>query len=154
VNRNAATYNHWRFETRLHARYAAFFDLAGWTWTYRPPPVNFAPVTNVIWWPTFRVRFPCGHSECNDYHELLAEVQPFATIEQFDGHPCLACANGCVMYSGTRIDADAGAAFGIDPNVSQWDMLHGAGGGRDAIFGWVRDNVNDLWLRAERLVKT
>ncbi|WP_065091484.1 hypothetical protein [Rhizobium leucaenae] len=30
------TYNHVRFRSRLEARWAAFFDLAGWQWDYEP----------------------------------------------------------------------------------------------------------------------
>ncbi|KEA07498.1 hypothetical protein [Rhizobium rhizogenes] len=30
------TYNHVQFRSRLEARWAAFFDLCGWTWDYEP----------------------------------------------------------------------------------------------------------------------
>ncbi len=63
-------YNGIRFRSRLEAHWACFFDLAEWKWEYQP-------VDLVGWTPTFRVEFPCGHSECPDPHVLLVEVQHF-----------------------------------------------------------------------------
>ena len=63
----ASYYNGLIFKTLLQARWAAFFDLAGWRyWT------NPASVGN--WQPDFKVEFPCGHSECGPTHTLLVSV--------------------------------------------------------------------------------
>src|SRR4051794_36842200 len=69
------------FRSRLEARYAAFFDIVKWEWEYEPFDLEG-------WIPDFRVTIPCGHSECSGCHTLLAEVKPYQTIEEFEGHPC------------------------------------------------------------------
>ncbi len=81
---------------------------------------------------TFRVEFPCGHSECSETHVLLIDVQPFDSITAFAGHRCLDFAYGASHKPNGEeetIPADASAAFGINPDVTYWEMGHGAGGG-------------------------
>ncbi len=63
-------YNGVQFRSRLEAHWACFFDQAKWKWEYEPMDL-------LGWTPTFRVEFPCGHTECSDTHVLLIEVQPF-----------------------------------------------------------------------------
>ncbi len=63
-------YNGVQFRSRLEAQWACFFDQAKWKWDYQP-------IDLVGWTPTFRVEFPCGHTECSDTHVLLIDVQPF-----------------------------------------------------------------------------
>src|ERR1700687_4111304 len=96
------------FRSRLEARYAAFFDLAGWTWKYEPFDLHG-------WTPDFFVTFPCRHSECGGSHSLFVEVKPYLTIGEFKGHRCLDFAFGrdAEHYDDDRytIPADAGAAF-------------------------------------------
>jgi len=80
-------YNGVQFRSRLEAQWACFLDLANWKWEYEPMDL-------VGWTPTFRVEFPCGHSECPDTHVLLIDVQPFDDIESFAGRRCMDFAFG------------------------------------------------------------
>lgn len=138
-----ATYDGLEFKTALIAQWAAFFDLAGWSWRVNPSPIG-------NWSPDFRVTFPCGHSECGGSHTLLISVLPIANIGDFTGHPCQSFPYGD-DYSGTVIAADASAAFGNSPKVTRWEMVHGAGGGQESVESWV-DNAEALWVRAGDLV--
>lgn len=45
------------------------------------------------------------------------------------------------------IPADASAAFGNNPDVTYWEMSHGAGGGVYHVNEWVH-NADDLWKQA------
>ena len=101
------------FRSRLEARWAAFFDLAGWSWEYEPIDLNG-------WSPDFRVHWNCDR---DGEHTLLVEVKPYYSLKEFDGHPCR-------NYDyGTGIPADASAAFGINPDATGWTFVHGDGGG-------------------------
>ena len=71
-------YRKTNFASELTAQWAAFFDLAGWTWTYRPRRVRGNQ-------PEFRVEFPCGHSECGPTHSLYVMVRPFSKLSEFCG---------------------------------------------------------------------
>lgn len=143
-----ATYKGLQFRTPLEARWAAFFDLAGWEWH-----VNPAPVEN--WSPDFRVTFPCGHSECSGSHTLLVAVLPLAKKEDFATHPSLTHFYGSGIgdaYTGLGVSADAGAAFGTSPSATTWQMSHGSGGGIFDVDFWV-DHADSLWAKAETLVR-
>lgn len=129
------------FRSRLEARWAAFFDLAGWKWEYEPFDLPG-------WSPDFWVSFPCGHSECPDSHVLLVEVKPYFSLDEFDGHPCLDYPYGGVGDS-QRIPADASAAFGINPGVTWWEMGHGAGGGEETIANWVQGDRRQCGTRPD-----
>lgn len=59
-------YNGTRFRSRLEARWAAFFDLIGWTWTYEPYELEG-------WDPDFLI-----HGES----PLLIEVKPCNTTRE------------------------------------------------------------------------
>ena len=133
------------FRSRLEARWAAFFDLAGWEWEYEPIDLEG-------WSPDFRVSFPCGHSECNGSHVLLVEVKPYFNIESFSGHQCLRYPYGLdydnqedVTENG--IPADASASFGSNPFVTEWEMSHGAGGGVYAVTDWIDENKAKLFWK-------
>lgn len=141
------------FRSRLEARWAAFFDLAGWTWEYEPFDLPG-------WSPDFDVSFPCGHSECGEAHRLLVEVKPYFCLDEFAGHPSLEYPyGGYPPEEGGKgvIPADSSAAFGINPRVTWWEMGHGAGGGEESIEQWVGDrqglDVQALWDRAGYLVR-
>lgn len=136
-----ATYNGLNFRTSLEARWAAFFDLAGWEWQENPIPVN-------DWSPDFRATFPCTHSECNGSHTLLIAVLPINHIDNFKGHPCLSYAYGPSAAAGI----DSGAAFGISPSVTKWEMSHGAGGGIYNVSFWVND-ADSLWATTNTLIE-
>ena len=58
------------FRSRLEARWAAFFDLAGWDWEYEPP------VEHGFWIPDFALRGRGGTT--------LVEVKPIDWGESLD----------------------------------------------------------------------
>ncbi|MHA6690308.1 hypothetical protein [Devosia sp. A449] len=136
-----ANYNGLAFRTSLEAQWAAFFDLAGWPWAVSPTPVG-------DWAPDFRVGIPCSHSECSGSHILLVAILPIADLEAFKGHPCLSHPYG----DGTNGFADAGAAFGSSPDVTKWEMSHGAGSGIFDVPFW-EQNASALWEKARTLVQ-
>lgn len=140
----SAVYSGLEFKTRLEAQWAAFFDLAGWSWWVNPAPV-------ADWKPDFKVSFNCGHSECGGKHTLLVSVMPVADIAAFKGHPCTMHNYGvCVGQDEWR--ADGGAAFGASPAVTLWEISHGAGGGTESMPSRV-DDSSTLWVRASELIK-
>jgi hypothetical protein len=59
----SANYNGLRFSTSLLAQWAAFFDLAGWSWWSNPQAID-------SWQPDFKVEFPCVHPECGGSPKL------------------------------------------------------------------------------------
>lgn len=140
----SSSYNGLEFKTRLEARWAAFFDLAGWSYWTNPIAVG-------DWRPDFKVTFRCGHSECDESHTLLATVLPVHDLADFKNHPC---ANNAYMVRSQDGDwlADGGAAFGLSPKVTQWEISHGAGGGIENIYYRV-DDADALWARTDGLVK-
>lgn len=131
------------FRTKLLAQWAAFFDLAGWTWHVNPAPVG-------DWLPDFSVAWPCGHSECRAQHSLLVSVLPVDRIAGISEHPALQHRYAVEDGAG-RSRADAGAVFGTTPFASLWEMSHGAGGGTGSVADWVSDAA-ELWRRAGDLV--
>lgn len=136
-----AIYDGLIFKTSLEAQWAAFFDLAGWTWHINPAPVG-------NWAPDFRVTFPCGHSECNETHTLLVAVLPCSSIEAFGKHPSLSHCYGIDSpYDALHPSADAGAAFGSSPSVTAWEFSHGAGGGLYSVDEWL-NGASSLWSEA------
>lgn len=139
-----ATYDDQIFGTPLLARWAAFFDLAGWRWS-----TSIAPVGN--WKPDFRVSFDCGHSECGGSHTILVTVLSVDDMSGVQGHPALSHAYGIVV--GGQSVADAGALFGSSPAATLWEMGHGAGGGAESVTTWV-DEAAILWRKAEHQVQT
>lgn len=70
----SAKYQTMTFDTGLEAKWAAFFDLAGWKWIYKPDPIE-------NWRPDFKATFPCGHSECGGSHTILISVLPVDSID-------------------------------------------------------------------------
>ena len=147
-----ATYNNQIFRTRLEARWAAFFDLAGWKWSANPAPVG-------DWAPEFRVEFPCDHSECSGRHVLLVAVLPVDDVTAFRRHPALTHAYNISREALTEhddselhADVDAGAGFGNSPELSVWEFSHGAGGGVFDVTFFARDPYT-LWEKADSLVR-
>lgn len=139
----AGYYNGLVFKTPLEAQWAAFFDLAGWRyWT------NPAPIGN--WQPDFKVEFDCGHSECAPTHTLLVSVMPVNSLDAFKGHPCMGRDYGVEDLDG-KWRADGGAAFGGNPDVTYWQISHGAGGGSEQM-DWRVHNARQLWDEAAKKV--
>ena len=132
------------FKSRLEARYAAFFDLAGWAWKYEPMTIHG-------WTPSFEVTIPCSHSECSD-HTLLVEVKPYPHLSDFEGHPGTKYPYGD-DFNGHTIPADASACFGASPKVSSFEMSHGSGGGTNDIPCWV-GNWETMWEAADSKVES
>lgn len=140
------------FRTSLTEQWAAFFDLAGWTWTYHPTVKGAQP--------EFKVTFPCGHSECGPTHSLYVMVRPFSTLSEFCGTRAMEFDNE--HFYGDGLDVDAVALFGNHPRVTGWAMSHGAGGSGwgeeedglsagDSMSYWVSD-ADKLWeLAGERI---
>ena len=142
-------YNGVQFRSRLEAQWACFFDQAKWKWDY-------APMDLAGWTPTFRVEFPCGHSECSDSHVLLIDVQPFDCLAAFADRRCMDFAYGASRKPNGEeetIPADASAAFGINPDVTYWEMSHGAGGGVENVRNWTPTNVHELWKAAGNIIR-
>ncbi|WP_105253843.1 hypothetical protein [Pseudoalteromonas sp. T1lg75] len=132
-------YNGLEFKTELEAIWAAFFDLAGWQWWYNPVQVE-------NWKPDFKVTFPCGHSECGGSHTLLVSVLPTRDLNSQKEHPSLLHSYGVANKDGKYL-ADGGALFGIGPLVTQWQIVHGSGGGIEDVHSRVH-NANELWDKA------
>jgi hypothetical protein len=57
-----------QFRSRLEARWAAFFDLANWQWSYEPIDLEG-------WTPDFQASFPCSHSECVWCEHMQADLR-------------------------------------------------------------------------------
>lgn len=99
------TYAGVRFRSRLEARWAAFFDLAGWSWEYEPADL-------AGWSPDFLVTFPCPMADHDTphTHPLMVEVKPYTALEQFHDH---------VAWSMMEGDYPHGiAVLGLSPVVS------------------------------------
>lgn len=62
-----------RFRSRLEARWAAFFDLAGWRWEYEPIDLSG-------WIPDFLVTFKKGDG--NGTSRALVEVKPVIAFDK------------------------------------------------------------------------
>jgi len=144
IKAHETLYNGVLFRSRLEARWAAFFDIVGWEWEYEPIDIDG-------WTPDFRIKFPCGHSECPGHHVLLVEVKPYYSLDDFKGHPCLDYPFG--EYGDKKIPADASAAFGINPDISWWQMVHGHGGGQYYVKGWhsYYNDYDSAWKKAGNL---
>jgi len=140
----ASYYKGLEFKTSLEARWAAFFDLAGWSWWVNPRSIE-------NWRPDFMVTFPCGHSECGGSHTLLVSVLPVSSVAAAKEHPCLTHTYQ-VKGDDEEWVADAGALFGNEPSVTAWEMSHGAGGGMDEVTNWV-PNAGEYWERAKSLIE-
>ncbi len=133
---------------RLEAQWACFFDLANWNWEYEPMDL-------VGWTPTFRVEFPCGHSECPDTHVLLIDVQPFDDIESFAGRRCMDFAFGECWQQTVRLNPSPlmHQPHSESTDVTYWEMGHGAGGGLENVQNWVFTNAHELWKTAGNIIR-
>lgn len=140
----SVNYNGLHFNTSLLAQWAAFFDLAGWSWWSNPQAID-------SWQPDFKVEFPCGHSECGGSHTIYVTVSPIDRIDDSRNHPALKYMYTVEDENGRHI-ADAGALFGENPGVSEWQMSHGSGGGIESIDGWVPNSMS-LWAQAGSIIE-
>jgi hypothetical protein len=131
IKSHPTRYKNVLFRSRLEARWAAFFDLlspGGWRWEYEPIDLKG-------WTPDFYVEIPCGHSECDKKHSVYAEVKPYRTIKEFEGHPCYGWEwgekrSGDAEGEVESLGVDAAMMLGINPGVTKIPcMSHGSGGG-------------------------
>ncbi len=134
------------FEWLLHAKWAVFFDCAGWFWEYKPKRVING------WQPTFFVSIPCTHSECGGHHTLLCEVMSFDTIQDFKGRSCWRYPYG-LDENRQCIGADSSAALGSSPRVSWWEIGHGSGGGEECVENWTRLDIDSVWEKCVELIE-
>ena len=141
----SVSYEGLEFQTELLARWAAFFDLAGWQWN-----TNVSPVSN--WKPDFKVIFPCDHSECDGSHTLLVTVLPIDTTDSLKAHPAIRQPY-YVRDESDHILADGGALFGNGPQATCWEIVHGAGGGLEDVYYRLPDAAR-LWHEARSLVQS
>jgi len=142
------TYRNMTFSTPLIAQWAAFFDLIEWTWHTNASSVG-------DWTPDFYISYPCGHSECSGSHELLATVLPFTRLADFGNHPCMKhdFGTGGPALSDGLLNFDGGAALGVNPSVSRWEISHGSGGGHEDIYlHFDEGHADRLWRQAESLI--
>jgi hypothetical protein len=152
-------YNGVQFRSRLEARWAAFFDLAGWEWEYEPIDFN-------NWVPDFLVTIKCTHSECGrvtDYgtdkeiwhrdgcHRLYVEVKPYGELSEFEGHP-VSDFTYQSFQNGRGPGDPVGAMFGLNPDVTAFDLIHGAGSGVESVHCRIH-NADDLWKEAGNTVQ-
>jgi hypothetical protein len=66
------------------------------------------------------------------------------------------------MYGGSPVEdggkgaipADSSAAFGYSPEVTYWEMAHGAGGGDENILRWIEGkDWRILWADAGKVTR-
>lgn len=148
IKNHPTLYKNILFRSRLEARWAAFLDIIKWKWQYEPIDLQ-------QWTPDFFVEFECWHSECGGSHKLFAEVKPYYTIEEFENHPCMHYRWGG-KYDNSDLPVDGIAVFGINPSISEFEMVHGSGAGMYNIYsGFVSHKINiDLsWNMAGNIVQ-
>lgn len=103
----ATTYRQYEFRSRLEAKWAAFFDLCKWPWSYEPVDYNG-------WIPDFAI----------GEHPVLVEVKPFFREEEFTE------AKAKVMASGFKGSV---LLLGSDP---AWIANTVESYGSAPVFGW------------------
>lgn len=109
-------YRAYEFRSRLEAKYAVFFDLCGWSWSYEPPEFNG-------WIPDFAI----------GQRPTLVEVKPFYRIEEF------AAQKVKIIESGCRQDV---ILFGADPCWLSAEMpLHSHS--TAPVIGWLLTPFGD-----------
>lgn len=69
IKSHPTTYNGCRFRSRLEAKWAAFFDLAGWSWVYEPIDLDG-------WAPDFGIATP--------FCQVFVEVKPVAPAPRLE----------------------------------------------------------------------
>jgi hypothetical protein len=95
------------FRSRLEAKWAAFFDLLKWRWTYEPCDL-------AGWSPDFLLHFsrPTRGGLVRSFC-LLAEVKPYADKSQFGSHACAEYPLHQVPF-----ECDGAIGLGLTPSVT------------------------------------
>jgi hypothetical protein len=129
------------FRSRLEAQWAAFFDLCRWRWKYEPIDLEG-------WTPDFYLEIPCNHSSCapDPCHRLYVEVKPAFDLYE------LRKAVSDAMRRMDRYNDPSPAMFGIAPDITDWEMCHGEGGGCFSVKGW-KANWRELWVEAGNITQ-
>lgn len=165
-------YKNTLFRSRLEARWAAFFDLCGWEWSYEPADFNG-------WFPDF-----CLFCESEGERDVYVEVKPVSTapldvFDKIDKSGCSAevlvvgirnpftpkywdaCAIGWLREDGIGWDEAiyrSGYGYGSDGI----GFCHTTGSFRNRISGHYDGNdfstidratIKGLWSRAGNLVQ-
>lgn len=143
-----------QFRSRLEARWAAFFDVAGWGWEYEPFCID-------DWLVDFRVEYECswrpqrkGGSYTN--HTMLIEVKPVYDIKEFDAEyiqiqkkydeiKWLPDAEFPTLPPTLPGNTQCVALFGINPTVTSWEDSCFCKGGRVDI---VEKDWRAIWVEA------
>jgi len=111
-----------QFRSRLEARWAAFFDLKGWSWEYEPLDLK-------SWSPDFYVTA----QDPVESFKGFAEVKPFVRSSQFDtqkmlnacGEESLLCGNGTSWVWSFEYNDDNGVFTSSDRGDGPCPCLHG-----------------------------
>lgn len=147
IKSHPTLYNGVQFRSRLEARWAAFFDLAGWKWEYEPIDLG-------DWVPDFRVvigdYFPQDESRSPNY--LWVEVKPFYSIDEFDGHPIDRYMNPGTYIAGAGYYRDTFGKFGINPEITQWWLYNDSGGAHYSMSAW-ESEWESLWKQAGNITQ-
>jgi len=129
IKAHPTMYKNTLFRSRLEARWAAFFDLAGWDWAYEPVDLEG-------WTPDFRLTL-------EGLFDLYVEVKPYDSLNQFEGHFAQK------MLDNRTQSKPSPALFGNNPQVTSFTHDDGIPGRAFPcnINSWV-DNADDLWRQA------
>lgn len=149
IKAHPTTYKGTVFRSRLEARWACFMDLIGLRWEYEPLDLNG-------WTPDFRVEIRTGHSGCPDPRVLLAEVKPYHSIKEFEGHPCMQYPYG-QSRDGGRIPACSSAAFGANPGITWWEWVRSNSSGQETLATALSlsfaTTLDDQWAEAGNITR-
>lgn len=105
----ATAYRQYEFRSRLEAKWAVFFDLCGWSWSYEPLDMNG-------WIPDFAI----------GERPVLVEIKPFFREEEY------ADAKQKIIHSGCHQDV---ILLGADP--AWMSVEYRACGGEAPGVGWL-----------------
>jgi len=134
------------FRSRLEARWAAFFDLAGWQWEYEP--------VDLVWWsPDFKIDIPCLES-CGGKHTALIEIKPYYDMNEFYHHPVAyyKYGNGRDDFPLDALPVDTVAGFGVNPDIAFLDITHEDSGGMYTPSELI-PNASSKWKEAGNIVQ-
>lgn len=94
------TYRNYKFRSRLEAKWAVFFDLCGWSWSYEPMDFNgWIPDFAIGQWPWLvEVKPFFRDDEWTDARTKIRESGCRRNVLLFGADPCLIAANNWREY--------------------------------------------------------
>lgn len=104
------------FRSRLEAKWAAFFDLVKWPWTYEP-----TDLAGYI--PDFALRFPHG--------TVIAEVKPALELVELREAALKLCLSGCrrdYLLLGAIVEWQPETSVAAFPSIGLYDYLQNVDG--------------------------